>query len=57
MLEALVNTYSDLKFVSDSTLRHAYADVKNRPEGKDKKEDQAKADAIFKVLTKPKSPK
>lgn len=57
MLEALVNTYSDLKFVSDSTLRHAYADVKNRPEEKDKKEDQAKADAIFKVLTTPKSPK
>ena len=57
MLEALVNTYSDIKFVSESTLRHAYADVKNRPEGKDKKEDQAKTDAIFKVLTTPKSPK
>lgn len=57
MLEALVNTYSDIKFVSESTLRHAYADVKNRPEGKDKKEDQAKTDAIIKVLTTPKSPK
>lgn len=57
LLEALTNTYSDLKFASWSTLRHAYSDIKNRPEGRVKKEDQAKADAIFKILTAPKPPK
>lgn len=57
MLEALANTYSDIKFVSESTLRHAYADIKNRPEGRVNKEDQEKTDAIFKTLTTPKSPK
>ena len=57
LLEALENTYTDLKFASWSTLRHAYSDIKNRPEGRVKKEDQAKADAIFKILTVPKPPK
>lgn len=57
LLEALENTYPDLKFASWSTLRHAYSDIKNRPEGRVKKEDQAKADAIFKTLTAPKPPK
>lgn len=57
LLEALVNTYSGMEFVSWSTLRHAYSDIKNRPEGRMKKEDQAKADAIFKTLTTPKPPK
>lgn len=57
LLEALVNTYSGMEFVSWSTLRHAYSDIKNRPEGRVKKEDQAKSDAIFKILTAPKPPK
>ena len=57
LLEALVNTYSGMEFVSWSTLRHAYSDIKHRPEGRVKKEDQAKADAIFKLLTAPKPPK
>ena len=57
LLEALVNTYSGMAFVSWSTLRHAYSDIKNRPEGRVKKEDQAKADAIFKILMAPKPPK
>ena len=57
LLEALENTYPDLKFASWSTLRHAYSDIKNRPEGRMKKEDQEKADAIFKMLTAPKPPK
>ena len=57
LLEALENTYPDLKFASWSTLRHAYSDIKNRPEGRMKKEDQEKAYAIFKMLTVPKSPK
>lgn len=57
LLEALENTYPDLKFASWSTLRHAYSDIKNRPEGRVRKEDQAKADAIFKTLTESKPPK
>lgn len=57
LLEALVNTYSGMEFVSWSTLRHAYSDIKHRPEGRVKKEDQVKADAIFKLLTAPKPPK
>lgn len=57
LLEALVNTYSGMKFASWSTLRRAYSVIKNRPEGQMKKEDQAKADAIFKTLTTPKPPK
>ena len=57
LLEALVNTYTEMKFASWSTLRHAYSYIKHRPEGRVKKEDQAKADAIFKILTAPKPPK
>ena len=57
LLEALENTYPDLKFASWSTLRHAYSDIKTRPEGRVRKEDQAKADAIFKTLTVSKPPK
>ena len=33
-----------MKFASWSTLRHAYSDIKNRLEGRVKKEDQASAD-------------
>lgn len=57
LLDALVNTYTEIKFASWSTLRHAYSDIKNRPEGRVKKEDQARADTIFKILTAPKPPK
>ncbi|MBR1698217.1 MAG: hypothetical protein IJ714_00325, partial [Bacteroidales bacterium] len=36
---------------------YAYSNIKNRPDGRMKKEDQEKVDAIFKILTVPKPPK
>lgn len=51
MLDALANTYSDYTFVGESSLRHACSDIKNRPEGREKREDQARIASIYKDLT------
>ncbi|MBQ9660815.1 MAG: hypothetical protein IJV37_06070 [Bacteroidales bacterium] len=57
MLNALMNTYPDFTFAKDSAFRHACSNIKNRPEGREKKEDQARIAAIYKELTAPKLPK
>ena len=51
MLDALVNTYSSYSFAKETSVRHACSAIKNRPEGREKKNDQERIAAIYNELT------
>ena len=56
-LEALVNTYPNLKFVEETTIRHACGKITNRPQGHARNEDRKRIDTIYKDLTRKELPK